>query len=280
MTATRQLAQMRFGPPPAVVCNVDFGAPTSLAIELDFDAPQPRHFAAPPATSARYVLGDFSGDVKLGASCNCRSITLLPHCNGTHTESVGHLTTDSEPLYTLVPAAPLPALLLSLRPSGAAGATEDSDPPPVPGDLLITRAAIQSAWPATMPFTPRALLLRTLPNDSAKLRRDYSDIIPPYLSRQAAQELVARGIEHVVLDLPSMDRSHDQGRLTAHRIFFGLPAGSTQRADATRAHCTITEFAFMPDELRDGCYALQLQLPAFAGDAVPSRPVVFPLVAP
>ena len=48
----------------------------------------------------------------------------------------------------------------------------------------------------------------------------------PYLSREAAEFLVARGIEHLVVDLPSIDRAHDEGRLTAHRVFFGLPPGS------------------------------------------------------
>ena len=45
-------------------------------------------FAAPFAT------GDFSGSVATGASCNCRTITLTPHCNGTHTECAAHLTLE------------------------------------------------------------------------------------------------------------------------------------------------------------------------------------------
>jgi hypothetical protein len=99
---------------------------------------------------------------------------------------------------------------------------------------------------------------------------------PPFLSRQAATEIVRRGIEHLVLDLPSADRTDDQGRLTAHRIFFGLPAGATDAALATRAQCTITEFARFPAQVPDGPCALQLQIPAFTGDAVPSRPVHLP----
>jgi kynurenine formamidase len=274
------LARLCLDPASGQEVCLDFGAGTSLAIELDFDGPQPRHFAAPAAIARPYVAGTFEGDVRRGASCNCHSITLVPHCNGTHTESAGHLTTHSQPLHRFVPTAPLPALLLSLTPEVAAPDGEDSLPPPQPGDRLVTAAALRAAWPATLPFAPRALVIRTLPNLASKRFHDYSDENPAYLSRQAVAELVARGIEHLVLDLPSLDRSQDEGRLTGHRLFFGLPAHSTELADATRAQCTITEFAFMPDTLADGAYALQLQLPALAGDAVPSRPILFPLVTP
>ncbi len=33
----------------------------------------------------------------------------------------------------------------------------------------------------------------------------------------------------------------------------------------------------MPDELPDGLYLLELQVPALGGDAVPSRPLLYPL---
>ncbi len=101
---------------------------------------------------------------------------------------------------------------------------------------LLTRAALLRAWPASLPFAPRALLLRTAGGS-------HGATVAPYLTRQAVTEVVARGIEHLVLDLPSVDRSEDDGRLTAHRIFFGLPPGSVQREEAARPLCTITELA-------------------------------------
>ncbi len=82
-----------------------------------------------------------------------------------------------------------------------------------------------------------------------------------------------------MLDVPSADRSSDGGALTAHRIFFGLPAGSTSLAEAARRDCTITELAYIDDAVADGWYFLSLQAPAIAGDAVPSRPVLYPLRA-
>ena len=249
---------------------VDYSAATSLALELDFDHLHPRHFGAPAASSTPFRVGDFEGEVVLGASCNCRSITLIPHCNGTHTESVSHLTLQQQPLHRFVPLAPIAALLLTLRPRAAADCDDDTDPPPQPGDGLLAHRDLLAAWQPHAGFAARALLLRTA--------TDITATNPPYLSRQFARELVARGIEHLVVDLPSVDRSQDEGRLTAHRIFFGLPPDSTDRNQATRPTCTITEFAHFSPTLRDGPCALQLQIPAFTGDAVPSRPVHLPLI--
>jgi len=76
------------------------------------------------------------------------------------------------------------------------------------------------------------------------------------------------------------DRASDGGALTAHRIFFGLPPHSTQLAASTRAECTLTELAYVADSIADGWYLLSLQAPAIAGDAVPSRPVLYPLRVP
>jgi hypothetical protein len=135
---------------------------------------------------------------------------------------------------------------------------------------LITRSALLAAWSRHGAVTPRALLLRT--------GTAWTDHAPPYLSQQFVQELVMRGIEHLVTDLPSADRLDDDGLLTAHRLFFGLPARSTNLTEARRADCTITELAQFPPHLTDGPCALQLQIPAFGGDAVPSRPLHLPAV--
>jgi arylformamidase len=248
----------------------DFAAATSLALLLDFDAPHPTHFGAPRARSEAFRVEGFEGDVTRGASCNCRSVTLVPHCNGTHTESASHLTVQQRALQDIVPAGPIPALLLTVSPRDAAGSEENSVPAPQRGDRLITRDALLQAWQPHATTRPRALLLRT--------GTSWQDVAPPYLTQQLVQELVARGVEHLLTDLPSVDRLQDEGRLTAHRLFFGLPPGSTDLAAAQRAHCTITELAQFPATLRDGPCAVQIQIPAWTGDATPSRPLHLPLV--
>ena len=114
----------------AAVPAVDFGAAVPLALALDFSAPHPRHFGAPAATSEAFRVGSFEGDVARGASCNCRRLVLIPHCNGTHTESASHLTLEQRPLHEFLPAAPLPALLLTVRAVDARSSDEDSLPAP------------------------------------------------------------------------------------------------------------------------------------------------------
>ncbi|MGH8202164.1 MAG: cyclase family protein [Steroidobacteraceae bacterium] len=257
---------------------IDLTQPFDLSVEIDFEGAQVRHFGAPRASSRPYSVPGFSGSVTRGASCNCDSISVIPHCNGTHTESAGHLTREPLHAQRIVPRGLLPAVLISVAPVACDLTRESSDPAPHGGDSLVTRNALQTAWPQ-LPFTPRALVIRTLPNEPEKRTRDYTDITPPYLTREAAQYLVERGIEHLVVDLPSIDRGHDEGRLTAHRLFFGLSPGEAALARATRSQCTVTELAYVPDDGTDGPYLLQLQVPAINGDAVPSRPLLYRLAA-
>jgi len=257
----------------------DLAAGTSLARVLDFQGAQLRCFGASAPAITPLVVGTFSGRVERGASCNCSVLTLAPHANGTHTEGVGHLTQEPLDAQRLIPQRLLIAALLTVDPDLAGDSREGSDPAPRSGDLLITRSGLERAWPPTsLPLRCRAAVVRTLPNDRDKFAEDGA-AAAPFLSREAAAWLVGRGIEHLVLDVPSADRAADGGALTAHRIFFGLPPGSTALAQALRRDCTITELAYAADSLADGWYFLSLQSPAIAGDAVPSRPVLYPLRA-
>jgi hypothetical protein len=236
--------------------EVDLSRPIDIALELNFDADQPRHFGAPAATTVPFAVPGFSGSVATGASCNCNVITLIPHCNGTHTESVGHLTAERHDAHRVVPKGLFPAWLITVEPTDST--PESTDPAPQPGDKLVTRAALESRWPRD--FQPTAVVIRT--TDTS------------YLSREAAEFLVEHGIEHLVVNLASIDRAHDEGRLTAHRVFFGLSRGATV---ATRPQATVTEFANIPPDTADGAYLLEIQTPAIAGDAVPSRPLLYPI---
>lgn len=257
--------------------TVDLTRGVSLAIPIDFDGPQPRHFGAPRAHAQPFAVPGFSGSVAAGASCNCSVVTLIPHCQGTHTECVGHLTRERHDAWRVVPLGLIPALLVSVRPERASDSPEGSEPLPLPGDLLISAGALERAWPQALPFEPEALIIRTLPNTPDKRSRDYSGAAPPYLSREAAELLLVRAVKHLVVDIPSIDRAHDEGKLTAHRLFFGLAPGETGLDAARRATATVTELAYVPNELADGPYLLELQIPELGGDAVPSRPLLYPL---
>jgi kynurenine formamidase len=166
---------------------------------------------------------------------------------------------------------------LSVEPELAADCIESSVPQPQAEDLLITRAQLERHWPAAPSprLAARAAVIRTQPNQPHKFTA--ATPAAAFLSAQAASLLVERGIEHLVLDVPSADRANDGGALTAHRIFFGLPPGSSRLEHATRPDATITELAYADDTIPDGWYLLSLQVPAIAGDAVPSRPLLYPL---
>jgi len=203
---------------------------------------------------------------------------LTPHCNGTHTECVGHLTHDKLDAHTVVPVGLLPALLLSIEPADALATRESTIPAPRGGDRLVTAQSIERGWllngqldpSLENVFEPHALVIRAATGAAST---------PPYLSREAAELLVERNIEHLVVDFPSIDRAQDEGKLTAHRVFFGLPSGSISLVQATRARATVTELARIPEEVADGWYLLELQVPAIGGDAVPSRPLLYPLLS-
>ncbi|MDP9199756.1 MAG: cyclase family protein [Pseudomonadota bacterium] len=247
--------------------SADVSMPVSIAIPLDFGGPQAACFDAPPATSR---------PLHAGLGCNCDVLTLAPHCNGTHTECVGHLTEDRVAVSDCVRGEMVLALLVTVEPVAAAATPEDSDPLPAPGDLLVTAAALDTAFRLHETAAPRAMILRTTRESSRRPHHHYRGPAPaPYLSRQAAAWLVDRGIDHVVLDLPSADRAEDGGRLTAHRTFFGLPAGSRRAGDAKRPQASITELAWIAAAIPDGHYLLDLQIPAFLSDAAPSRPLLY-----
>ena len=262
--------------------RADVTAPADLAIVLEFNGAQPSFFVATPASSEPLRIGGFTGSVMNGASCNCAVHSLAPHCHGTHTECIGHVTRSPVTIASLTPVAPCVALVVSVRPEplGAAAAA-------LPGghaaadDLVIRRvalAAAASAWLAA-PFT--AVVIRTLPNGPDKRHRAYSGSPSPapYFLPEAMRWLVERGVNSLVVDLPSLDRADDGGRLAAHREYWGLPPGSDDATQAARGQALVTELAYVPDSVADGLYLLDLQVPAFGSDAAPSRPVLYPLLS-
>jgi kynurenine formamidase len=102
------------------------------------------------------------------------------------------------------------------------------------------------------------------------MSRDHSGTNPCYLTEDAAALLASAGVQHVLVDFPSLDREDDAGRLAAHRAFWRYP-------DNPRRDCTVTEMVFVPSDVPDGTYLLNLQVLAIESDAVPSRPILFPL---
>jgi kynurenine formamidase len=234
-----------------------------LAIPLRFDGPQPNFFGTARAEATPVKSGGFVGDVRQGGSCNVQSYRLVPHCNGTHTECIGHMVEERVSLPDYLPATPMPATLVSVTPKA----------------MVIDATMLQAAL-LRHPSAGfhRGLILRTLPNGEDKLTRRYEGPLPcAYLGLDAAELLVRMDVEHLLLDVPSLDPAEDEGRMSAHRVFWGMPAESHKLADVRRPKATVTEMIYVPDSVQDGYYLLDLQIPAFMTDAAPSRPVIYPV---
>ncbi|HEV8591392.1 MAG TPA: cyclase family protein [Pyrinomonadaceae bacterium] len=244
--------------------------PIDISIPLNFNGPQPNAYGVKRATAEACVSGDLVGDTRRGGSCNFERYSLIPHCNGTHTECVGHITNERISVRDCLQDVFIPARLISVTPTG--------DEP------IITRESVESFLPydggvaEARDDSLLALIVRTLPNDDGKLTREYNKIIPPYFSADAMQFIVDRGIEHLVVDMPSIDRIYDEGKLANHRIFWNVDAEMFELNENSRRNATVTELIYVPNEVEDGEYMLNLQIAPFASDASPSRPILFSLL--
>ena len=237
--------------------RADLSKPLDIAIPLREGLETVNCFYAPPMETEPVVAGDFIGSTAQGGPLNFLNVRLNPHGNGTHTECVGHIAKEPYTINQSLKQFHFPALLVSIFPTKTDG-----------GDRVVFREQLEEAMAGTPAV--EALLLRTLPNDELKLRTNYSGANPPYVHHEAIRFLVEKGIRHLLLDLPSVDREEDGGKLLAHRAFWAYP-------EAPRTNCTITELIFVNNSIKDGLYLLNIQIASFEIDVSPSKPVLYEL---
>lgn len=219
--------------------------------------------ASKDAASAWYVdpliiepvqTEQFTGSVALGGSVNFNNIFFNPHGHGTHTECVGHISKEFYSVNDALKTFFFTAELISVTPEKWAN-----------GDEVITLKVIKEALKEK---SAEAIVIRTLPNLLEKQKKNYSATNPPYLAADAMEYIVNKGVEHLLIDLPSVDREMDEGVLAAHHLFWNYPKSpNTQK--------TITEFIFVSNEVADGRYLLNLQIAPFENDASPSKPILY-----
>lgn len=200
--------------------------------------------------------GEWIASVKQGACINFNSIFFNPHAHGTHTECVGHITEKVHSVNEHLKQFFFLAEVVTI--------------PPVKqkGDFVITRKQLQFALGNKK---RDAVVIRTIPNTKEKLKAQYSNTNPPYLLEEAAAFLKENNIKHLLIDLPSVDKEKDNCALLAHNAFWNTKG--TLRLDAT-----ITEFIFVPNDLEDGTYFLNLQIAPFENDASPSKPILYKIL--
>ena len=255
--------------------KIDLENPLDVSIPLDFNGAQPNAYGVEPATATACESGGLVGDTRRGGSCNFEQIKFIPHCNGTHTECVGHITDERIPIYESLQDAFIPAALVSVAPENALQTTETYPVKLNEEDRLITRKILRNVLENVEANWLDALIVRTLPNDESKKRRTYTENPAPFFSTEAMRYISEKGVKHLLVDMPSIDRAFDEGKLSNHRIFWNVAAERRAIDEASLIHNTVTEMIYVPNEIEDGAYILNLQIPSFAADAAPSRPLLF-----
>jgi kynurenine formamidase len=243
--------------------QVDLSKPIDISISLSNtdDNPIAWYVEKPLIEPVRF--GEWVGKVSVGmSSTNFNNILFNPHGHGTHTECLGHITHAFYSVNQALKQFFFTAELVSVE-------LDEQE-----GDFVITKEAIAKALNGKK---PEAIVIRTLPNDTDKLSRKYSHTNPPFLDEKAALFLCDSGIQHLLIDLPSIDKEKDEGKLLAHKTFWNVTDVKNLNADA-RLDCTITEMIFVPDAVKDGSYLLNLQMASFENDASPSKPVLYTIM--
>ena len=258
--------------------EVDLDIGTSLAIPQRFDQNQPNLFGVPAASAHVVEQANFVGSTRRGGGCNVMRWSIVPHCHGTHTESISHIVNENVPLSVCLGAGFVVAVVMTVTPIAMADAGSETYFHALPEDRVITRQQVQAVVSSLAACGGEAMVVRTVPNGSAKRSTHYDhEPIPPYFTVEAMGAIAESGVKHLLVDLPSIDRILDEGRLANHHVFWNVSLGSKQRTSQARIERTITEFIYVPDEIADGLYLLNLQAPDVGIDAAPSRPLIWPL---
>lgn len=258
---------------------IDLARVVDVSVPVRFGEAESRAFSLPPATTAAVAVGSFVGDVRRGGSCNCETHHFTPHADGTHTEGPGHLLARRLPVR--VDDVVCLAALVRVTPRPLGDVADEHSGNHRHDDLVIDAASLREALDAVVvpPGVPppSAVVVVTGPGAARRTAR-FSGTNPPYLTVEAAALLRERGVQHVLVDLPSLDREDDGGLLAAHRAFFDLPVGvDAGDVDAEPSPRTVTELIAVDVDVAAGLYALFLQVAPILADAVPSRPLLAPV---
>ena len=250
--------------------------PESIGITLHFDGPQPNHFGAAVAAARPMQSSSFVGDTRQGGSCNAQDVYLNPHCNGTHTESISHIIDEVIAPFEVIKQALVLAQVVTVTPESDYTGSDGYQPVLENSDKVISKNMLTTVL-KDLHEGVKALIIRTLPNDEDKKTYQYGgEVQPPFFTNDAMQWLAeSTEIEHLLVDMPSVDRLYDGGLLSNHRLFWNVAAGCHQLKDSQHTHKTITEMAYIPNHIQDGSYLLNLQTPKLKLNAVPSHPVIY-----
>ena len=277
-----------------------FQTEKGMDLSISMNPKGPRAWYVEPMRIEPVRTEQFLGSVAEGGAVNFRDVYFNPHGHGTHTENVGHIIDTDVPVVKSVGSSHYMAKLVTVelrRKDSTKDVSQDAEQDStkdvsqdamqdstidVSQDAMqdstkdVSQDASQGDWVVNeeslfgIDLNCAALIIRTKPNDHSKTNRQYSGTNFPYLTLGAMQRIVDAGVQHLLIDLPSVDREEDGGALAAHHLFWNVPAEPNFQK-------TITELIYVPNEISDGDYILNLQVSNFANDAAPSRPMLFDL---
>lgn len=235
------------------VYQIDLKQPIDISIPLRASKSNVNAWYLEEPKIEPVTVDDWVGSVAEGSAVNFNNIWFNPHAHGTHTECVGHITEKVHSINQNLNQFFFLAELITVPPQKHKG------------DFVISKKQLLYALGNKK---REAVIIRTIPNTKEKLSAQYLHTNPPYLLEEAAIYLKEKGVKHLLIDLPSVDRENDEGKLLSHNAFWNT-------SGKLRLDATITEFIFVPNTVEDGTYFLNLQIAPFENDASPSKPILY-----
>ena len=236
--------------------KIDLSQPLDISIPIRSDKSNVNAWYVGPPKIEPEVFDNGVISVAEGAPVNFNKITFHPHAHGTHTETVGHITKETYSVNKHLKRFFFVAEVITVAPEKLGK------------DYVISAKQLQFAFGNKK---REALVIRTIPNTKDKKGRQYSNTNWPYFQEDAIKLLVKKGIKHLLVDLPSIDREEDGGELKGHNAFWNTQG-------KIRTDATITEFVYVSNKLKDGTYMLNLQIAPFENNATPSKPVLYQIL--
>ena len=237
--------------------KIDLSKPLDISIAIDTSKENVNAWYLDDPKIFPVSDGDWVGSVQKGADVNFNNIQFNPHSHITHTECVGHITEEVYSVNKELSKFFFLAEVVTIAPEQLKNK-----------DFVISKKQLQNVLGNKK---RDAIVIRTLPNLSDKKVARYSNTNPTYLLEEAAKYLREKGIEHLLVDLPSVDKEKDDGLLLSHNAFWNTNG-------KVRMNATITEFIYVPNEVEDGTYFLNLMVAPFENDATPSKPTLYKLL--
>ena len=186
--------------------TIDVSKPLDISIAIDASRRNVNAwYLGEPEIFPENINGELV-KVSEGAVINFNNIHFNPHAHITHTECVGHIAEEVHSVNQNLKHYFFVSEVVTVAPESRGE------------DFVISEKQLKTALRNKK---RDAIIIRTLPNLKDKKTMQYSNTNPPYLLEEAAVYLREKGIKHLLIDLPSVDKE----KMTEsywHTMLFGI----------------------------------------------------------